>query len=341
MTPNEKIDFVITWVDGNDEKWQKEKNKYLNDFLNSSVQSTKVNYSKNRYRDWGTLKYWFRGVEKYAPWVNKIYFVTCGQIPSWLNTKNEKLVIMNHDMYMPKKYLPTFNSEAIEINFHRIKDLSENFVYFNDDLFILNKVEPSDFFKNGLPCDSAVLGIVPMVSDAGYTDFNNTRILNKYFHKKEVIKNNFSKWFSLKYGKDIFKTLLLLPFNHFTGMTEYHLCNSLKKSTFEKIWELEPDVMENTSMNKFRANNDVNLWLLKNWNMLEGNFIPRNPKIGKSYISKINKNICNEIISGTYKIMCINDPVDLSDEDFIKEKNKLINAFEEAFPDKSSFERVD
>ena len=106
----EKIDFVITWVDGNDPEWQKEKQKNLEKFLNSTVQSTKVGYSKNRYRDWGTLKYWFRGVEKNAPWVNKIYFVTCGQIPEWLDSKNKKLVILNLKDYMPKKYLPTFNS---------------------------------------------------------------------------------------------------------------------------------------------------------------------------------------------------------------------------------------
>lgn len=335
----EKIDFVITWVDGNDPEWQKEKQKNLEKFLNSTVQSTKVGYSKNRYRDWGTLKYWFRGVEKNAPWVNKIYFVTCGQIPEWLDTKNKKLVIVNHKDYMPKKYLPTFNSEAIEVNLYRIKELNENFVYFNDDLFITSKVIPEDFFQDGLPCDSAVLGVVPMLANAGYTDFNNTRILNKYFNKKEVIKKNPHQWLNLKYGKDLMKTLLLLPFGHFTGMTEYHICNSLRKSTFKKLWELEPEVMETTSMNKFRANNDVNLWLLKNWEMLSGNFVPRKTNMGKSYCSKIDKNICNEIKQGKYKIMCINDHVEITEEEFAEQKQMLIEAFETLFPEKSSFER--
>ena len=30
MEKNNKIDFVILWVDGNDKEWIKEKNKYSN-----------------------------------------------------------------------------------------------------------------------------------------------------------------------------------------------------------------------------------------------------------------------------------------------------------------------
>lgn len=69
----------------------------------------------------GYLKYWFRGVEKYAPWVHKIYFVTCGQKPDWLNENHDKLVLVNHEDYIPHEYLPTFSSHTIELNFHRIK----------------------------------------------------------------------------------------------------------------------------------------------------------------------------------------------------------------------------
>ena len=69
------IDFVIPWVDGSDLEWRKSKNKY------SGKIDEPVDITDARYRDWDILKYWFRGVEKYAPWVHKIYFVTCGQKP--------------------------------------------------------------------------------------------------------------------------------------------------------------------------------------------------------------------------------------------------------------------
>ena len=142
---NEKIDFVITWVDGSDKKWLEEKRKYDN--------SIDVDDSINRYRDWDNLKYWFRGVEKFAPWVNKIYFITYGHLPKFLNTSHEKLVIVNHEDFIDKKNLPLFNSNAIEFNLKNINDLSENFVLFSDDVFILDKVKTTDFFKNDLPCD--------------------------------------------------------------------------------------------------------------------------------------------------------------------------------------------
>ena len=91
---NEKIDFVITWVDGNDEKWLKEKEKYSKECSNKNSDEFKkwIN-AKSRYRDWDNLKYWFRAVCKYAPWVNKIYFITYGHVPNWLDTNNPKLVI--------------------------------------------------------------------------------------------------------------------------------------------------------------------------------------------------------------------------------------------------------
>ena len=87
---NQKIDFVIMWVDGSDPAWLEEKNKYLEKKIDTSN-------AINRYRDMGLLKYWFRGVEKFTPWVNKVHFVTWGHIPSWLNTNNPKLNVVRHE----------------------------------------------------------------------------------------------------------------------------------------------------------------------------------------------------------------------------------------------------
>ena len=89
-----KIDFVILWVDGADKKWLEEKKKYK--------PTIDVSDSIIRFRDWENLKYWFRGVEKYAPWVNKIYFVTYGHLPKFLKTDHEKLVIVNHKDFIDK-----------------------------------------------------------------------------------------------------------------------------------------------------------------------------------------------------------------------------------------------
>ena len=107
-----KIDFVISWVDGADPAWRKEKYKYMG--------MNEPDAGADRYRDMGILKYWFRAVEAYAPWVNQIHFITWGHLPSWLNVNHPKLNIVNHNDYIPEEYLPTFNSHVIEHNLFRM-----------------------------------------------------------------------------------------------------------------------------------------------------------------------------------------------------------------------------
>ncbi|WP_180369763.1 stealth family protein, partial [Oenococcus oeni] len=139
------IDFVIDWVNGQDISWQAKRAKYL---------ENKEDASSARFRDWGFLKYWFRSVEKNAPWVNKIYLITDNQKPDFLNLNSEKIKIVDHKDFIPDSFLPLFNSNAIEIGMHNIPGLSKQFVFFNDDMFINKKVSPTDFFKNGFPRDS-------------------------------------------------------------------------------------------------------------------------------------------------------------------------------------------
>ncbi len=133
------IDIVIAWVDGNDPTWQQIKALYERPKNINTNEDTKTSIDNTiqRYRDWENLQYLFRGIEKICSLCkNCSFFVTCGHLPSWLNTKAAKLHIVKHSDYIPEQYLPTFNSSCIELNFHRIDGLSENFIYFNDDFFL-------------------------------------------------------------------------------------------------------------------------------------------------------------------------------------------------------------
>ena len=178
-----QIDFVVTWVDMNDPKWQQ-------DFARSSgkIDNTRNEVSVARFRDYGLLKYWFRGIEKFAPWVRKIHFVTCGQQPDWLDTSHPKLNLVNHEDYIPAEYLPNFNSNVLEIYMHRIPGLSEHFVYFNDDFFVTNHLPQERFFKDGLPQDIAAFRINMGLSVWNKGLRNNIKIINRRFDKKEVLK---------------------------------------------------------------------------------------------------------------------------------------------------------
>lgn len=331
----EKIDFVIIWVDGNDADWQAEKAGYSPDKL-------KEDASLHRYRDWDNLQYWFRGVEKYAPWVNKIHFVTCGHLPKWLNVNHPKLNIVRHSDYIPEEYLPTFNSHTIELNLHRIKGLSENFVYFNDDTFIIDKVKSADFFKNGLPCDTAVLNphCYSPLFQFHFTTFRNIGIINKYFNMKEVLKKNFKKWFNLKYGKKVLQTVVLSPCPRFPGMWMNHMPNSYKKSTFEEVWSLEEEELVSTCKNKFRNMLDYSQWLFKEWQIAKGEFYPRSPKTGMNFelvFSHTAKEIHDFILKQKRKMICIND-YEMSDEEYEKSKSVINSAFDRILPEKSEFE---
>lgn len=340
---NEKIDFVITWVDGNDPVWQAEKKKY----------DTKAGDSRiTRYRDWGTLRYWFRGVERYAPWVGNIYFVTYGHKPDWLNVNHPKLIMVNHKDFIPEKYLPTFSCRPIELNLHRINGLSDRFVYFNDDMFLLQPVTESDFFINGLPCETAVLTVSALAGGEAKkkrkTKFSslytalafNCALINRNFEKNKVIMKNWYKWFNIKYGSSCLRTLLLMPWNYFSGIMNYHIPYSYLKSTYEEVWAKEKDILDLTCSHKFRMMTDVSQTVMNFWQCASGNFMPRNPHIGKAlWLRDDKKN--NEIVFDTirkqsYKMICVSDEV--HEGSFNEIKSNFLKTFESIFPEKSSFE---
>lgn len=137
------IDIVYLWVDGNDIQWQKEKESYQKQ---NNINDDSTNMC--RFIDNQELKYSLRSVMKNAPWINNIFIVTNGQVPNWLNINHPKIKIVNHKDIMPKESLPTFNSEAIETCIVNIPELSEHFLYANDDMFINKPIEPSYFFTN-------------------------------------------------------------------------------------------------------------------------------------------------------------------------------------------------
>ena len=337
MKEDNNIDFVIMWVDGNDPEWQNEKKQY--------EVNTNADGSIYRYRDWDLLQYWFRGVEKFAPWVRKIHFVTWGHLPKWLNIDNPKLNIVKHQDFIPNKYLPTFSANSIENNLHRIKGLSENFVFFNDDVFLIKNVKKTDFFKHNRPKDNAVLNVhCPKKSlISQYFCINDVNIINEYFDIHKSIKKNFFKWFNIKNGFSQLRTFVLYPSPRFPGFWQSHIALSYNKSTFEEVWNKEFDILDNTCMHKFRETTDVNQWIFKEWQIASGRFYPRSIKFGKSFyidrdgLSKLKNRIISTIRKQKVNIISINDGP-MSDIEYEEIINELKSAFTSILPDKSSFE---
>lgn len=136
-----KIDLVYTYVNGNDEEWLKERSKYSQEGDNGAC----------RYRDNDELVYSLRSVERFAPWINKVFIVSNSKPPKWLNLDSDKLRYVYHEEFMPKEILPCYNSNVIEAYISNIPELSEHYLYACDDMMFGNKVSPDFFFTNGKP----------------------------------------------------------------------------------------------------------------------------------------------------------------------------------------------
>ena len=336
------IDFIITWVDGNDPEWQAQKAKYKGEKGDSRT---------SRYRDWDTLRYLLRGMEKFAPWVHRVFLVTCGHLPAWLNTEHPKLRIVRHEDYIPHEFLPTFSSRTIDMNFQRIPELAEHFVYFNDDMLLLGKVRPEDFFRKGLPCDTAIMRpAVIKTMKAGTKETNaemylapiiDMALINKHFNKHSAVMKNFFKWYSPRYGKEMLKTMTFSIWNFFPGIREYHCCYSYLKETYRELWELEEEAFNNVCSHRFRVNTDYNHWVFSYWQMAKGQFAPRDPGFGTAYSlgddDEANRKIYRTMKSRKHKLVCVNDSV--SDVNYDRVLAELTGCLQEIFPGKSGFEK--
>ena len=327
------IDFVITWVDMNDPKWQAKFSKY-----SQNKNNTKNGVSKARFRDNGFLKYWFRGVETFAPWVRKVHFVTDGQKPEWLDANNPKIHLVNHADFIPAQFLPTYNSVVIERYIHKIPGLSEHFVYFNDDFYLINHVATERFFQNGLPCDIAVFDYNPSWSQLYKRIKNNIRIINRHFDKKEVMDRHHDKWFNKSYGLKARWNYFLKYYDKFVTLRVPHNAQPYLKSTFEEVWAVAEKELTETSVNKFRALTDYTPELFRTWQICRGNFTPYNTyKDTKMFPLMVRpKQAIKAIYQQSYTLICLNDNVHIRNYDQVMED--LTAAFNSILPEKSSFE---
>ena len=348
-----QIDFVIAWVDGGDPAWQRERDRYGKMGEKTAAEETGEREKSGvacdtrdvRYRDWDCLRFWFRSVEQNAPWVHKIYFVTWGHVPKWLNGNHPKLEIVRHEDYIPGEFLPTFNSHTIELNFHRIPGLSEQFVYFNDDMFLLRQVSPGQFFRDGKPLD--MLALQPVVANREdavmpYIYLNNAMVLARYFDKRENMKQQPGAYWHPGYPLLYFGyNLLERMFPRFTGFYTVHGPSPLLKNTYEALWQREGALLSEVCSHRFRSREDVSQYLLREWQKLEGNFYPVNAcRFCRYYdLSDQNTSLLHVIEKKKSPAVCINDSQKV--EAYDRVKRELNEAFLKLFRKRVPLKRAE
>jgi hypothetical protein len=295
--------------------------------------------SEARFRDYGFLKYWFRGVEKFAPWVRRIHFVTCGQKPDWLDTSNPKINLVNHKDFIPEEFLPIFNSASIEMHLHKIPGLAEHFVYFNDDFFITREVERERFFRDGLPCDIAVFRYNSGIGQWSKRIANNVKLLNRHFDKREVQRRWHDKWFSPEYGGKAWLNRLMKPCPRFTTLRVPHNAQPYLKSTFEELWDKCGEELRETSTHRFRSTADLTPELIRGWQICRGTFTPYNTYRDTRMFPLVirPRQAIEAVRQQSYKLVCLNDNIHI--RNYAQVMASLNEAFAGILPDKSSFEQ--
>ncbi len=331
------IDVVVTWVDGSDENWLKEKEYYKN------ISGANINNGNGavRYRNWQHFRYWFRCIEKYAPWVNNIYFVTCGHVPHWLDTTAPKLKIVNHKDFIPQEFLPTFSSIPIEMHLHRIPGLSEHFIYFNDDIFLSRPCKPEDFFKGGKPLLSAQTCILTPVTNhvPDHILFSSMIEINKENNIRKEIEKHPELWFSYIYGRGIRHNLYSYKYNYISSLYFSHMGVPWCKSIIELAWKKYP-CLEEVSSHKFRISTDCTHILFTAEHIFSNHFVPVNfSHFGRLLDMKDYESI-NEILKSKDCLMCcFTDSGAYTSEEVCEIDRNISKMFEEILPELSTFER--
>lgn len=229
------IDLVYLWVNGNDPQWLAKRNACIG----KTEEKSAVNCD-GRYADNDELKYSLRSIEKYAPWIRRIFIVTDNQVPVWLDTANPKVRIVDHKEIMPDVCLPCFNSAVIEHFLYRIPGLAEHFIYANDDMFINKPVTPETFFgKDGLP-----------IVRFNRRPFRKWTLLFKEKVQGKRLSNyvqtirNSAELVEKKYGK------------YYGGKT-HHNIDAYLRNDYEHAAKVFEDEIRTTLPNHVRSENDI------------------------------------------------------------------------------------
>lgn len=286
----EKIDVVVPYVDSMDPEWQKLFNKY-----NNNKELNEQTNGVERFRGQGDFfKYFFRCIDKNLPWINNVFLIvqSDSQIPSWIDRTKVKIVL--HKDFIPEEYLPTFNSTCIEMFLWNIKELCEQFIYFNDDVFIIRPITQDLFFKDG-------------------KIRNNTKMtfdLNNMFGYHRV--NTYALIYNAN-KEEIFSSGKVVSVSH--GARPY-----LKSEIINCFNQYKDAIL--SSISNFREEKNLNVFLFDHYLIKKGKQLYRegitsNTISSKSSSSNINLILCNNKIN----IICIQDT--LYDVNIYKDPNLL------------------
>ena len=298
-----------------------------------------------RFRDYGTLRFGVRSVEKHVPFMRRLHIVTSGQVPAWWNPANPRGRIVPHsEIFVTSAAnssgtgtsgsnatvpisgaLPTFNSNAIEANLRNVPGLAKYVLYLNDDFLVGAPLALSDFVD--LPSGLLKLNM------GGFVAPNERGMRTNIWHRSVGHANTLV---NRVYHPDNPRA----P-HQYAG----HVCYFLDRDVLEHMHAMWPAEFLATSRRKFRHADDTSLPFLMVNVALEEHLGTRGSPITSGYATwshdhRRNAAAWDRLAASHAKCLCIQDGFEDSpnvDAEIRFLERKLC----EMFPEKSSFERPD
>ena len=241
----------------------------------------------------------------FIPWIRKIFIVTNNQIPQIDNQliSSGKVVIIDQNTIVDSKYLPTFNSDVIESFLHNIPNLSEIFLYNNDDMMHLNYIDRRDIYE-----------------------VRNNKILLK-------IRNNYNKnsrVHQVEYSLRIdYTKKLFLNIDPNIRLINNHHTKFLRKSTMKYIEEKFTKLLNKMRIHRVRGTGYIQylFFLLNVDNILHNNIILNYGKdvIEKKFGNKEgDKTLFNDVLQIRPKFVCFNSMNQSFKEIFPQVMNEIL-----------------
>ena len=262
------IDAVYTWVDSSDKEWQKRRDMLQNNY-DREVNKLRFNNDSYETRDVELCKS-IELAKRNMPWLRNIYVIVGGnQRPSCM----KGVKIINHNEIADNEM---FNSNTIEMYLHNIPGLSEHFINFNDDFYVLKPLLPTHFFTVD-----------------GKAIFRGRFANPDMYHLINVLPKAFLQTDSRMYAIAFYNTESLAGFT-FNMVT--HQPRGLTKTMFKNAYKRYPNLFDYQKKILFRSEKDLlPLALILNLGLRDGTAIrlKKDPII--HYYSKNTINFFNKI----------------------------------------------
>jgi len=244
MNTIQPVDVVISWVDGNDPAHKQK----IQPYLDPQARKSEDIAGPTRYGSVGEIFFCIASIYRFAPFVRKVFIISDNQNPCLDAFIQEnfpeskiQIEIIDHSVLFSgyEKYLPVFNSRAIETCTYRIPGLSENYVYLNDDFFLVRPVKYQDWFRGE--------------SIVAYGHWRSI-ILDRLLWLIKPLKNG---------HKPVgFKDSMITSARKLNRKWRYfhleHMPHPLKKSILEKFFREHPELFISNINHKFRSAKQFN-----------------------------------------------------------------------------------